>query len=129
MTVLNIIDVLPFDSVEAVADRRPVVDDEALAIARAAIDELNATGASALWRRVDEFDERPREMSLRNRGVLDRDDLRAAVDRIDAGLRCTLERTAVRIRDFAMAQRSCLQPLRMPVSDTGLVVGHDLVPI
>ncbi len=129
MTVLNTVDVLPFETVEAVADRRPVVDDEALAIARAAIDDLNATGASALWRRVDEFDERPREMSLRNRGVLDRDDLRRAVDRIDADLRRTLERTAARVRDFAVAQRSCLQPLRMPVPDTGLIVGHDLVPI
>lgn len=121
--------VLPIESIESIADRRPAVDPEALVSARASIEALIRDGDVALRSQVAAFAEWSPTDATRSRLRFDRDDLRAAVDRIDPALRATLERTADRIRAFAIDQRACLTALRLPVPGTDLVAGHDLVPI
>ena len=39
-----------------------------------------------------------------------------------------IERSADRIRDFAELQSSC-SPCRTEVTDTGITIGHDIVPL
>lgn len=121
--------VLPVETVEAMVDRRPAVDADALEVARASLGELVRDGAVALRRSIEAFDEWSPADPTRSRCRFDPDDLRAAVDRIPRDLRDTVDRTADRIRDFATAQLGCLRPLRMPVPGTDLVAGHDIVPL
>ena len=121
--------ILPIESVEAVAGRRPAVDPDALRIAGDSIESLRVEGEAALRRFIADFDEWAPSDAARASMRFDRDDLRAAVDRIDPELRATIERTTERIRAFATAQLSCLSSLRMPIAGTDLVAGHDVVPI
>lgn len=121
--------VLPFETVDAMVDRRPALDADALEVARASLDALVRDGAVALRRSIEAFDEWSPTDPTRSRCRFDPDDLRAAVDRITPELRGTLERTADRIRAFATAQLGCLRSLRLPVPGTDLVAGHDLVPM
>jgi phosphoribosyl-ATP pyrophosphohydrolase/phosphoribosyl-AMP cyclohydrolase/histidinol dehydrogenase len=52
--------------------------------------------------------------------------LRAARDGLETPQRELLERTADRIRDFALAQRNCLRDLSFPIP--GGSAGHDCIP-
>ena len=121
--------ILPFESIEAMTDRRPALEEEALAVARTSLESLRVDGATALRDRIAAFEEWAPSDESRRRVRFDRDDLRGAVDRLETEDRGTIERTAGRIREFAEAQRACLRALRMPVAGTNLVAGHDLVPL
>lgn len=115
---------LPDRTVDATVSSPPAIDPEALEVARSILQELDEGGVEALERVVDRFKESTDGPILR-----DRDDCRAAVDRLSPEVRRAIESAAARVRTFAEAQRGCLKPLRMEMPGTGLEVGHDLVPL
>ncbi len=115
---------LPDRAVDATVSSPPAIEPGALEIARSILRELEEGGVAALERIVDRFEESTDGPILR-----DRDDCRAAVDRLSPEVRRSIESAAARIRAFAEAQRDCLKPLRMEMPGTGLEVGHDLVPL
>ena len=115
---------LPDRSVEEAVSSRPAIDPEARRVAASILRSLAEGGVPVLEELVSRFGESPDGPSWR-----DRDDCRAAVDRLPSEVRRAIESAGDRIRAFAEAQRACLKPLRMEVPGTGLEVGHDLVPL
>ena len=117
--------VLPIENVEAIVDRRPTLDADAIQEARSTLRDLERRGREALLERIDRFQERFDSGAT----LLDRADFAAARDRIDRPTRRAIEAAAGRIRDFASAQMATLSPLDMPVPGTGLRAGHEIVPL
>lgn len=106
---------------ECITSLRPnALDAPTLEGAREIIDAVRREGVDALRRYAVRFGERSPTDPL----VLDRDAMRAALDRLDATTRAVLERAASRIRAFALAQRASLKDLDTPVP--GGRAGHTI---
>ena len=101
---------------------RAAIDPAALADAAAIIEQVRQGGAAALEQIAIRFGERRAGEPL----VLDRADMRRALDTIHAEDRAVLERAAERIAQFARAQRASVRPLAMPVA--GGQDGHTVEP-
>ena len=117
--------VLPIECVEAIVDRRPTLDPDAVREARSTLLDLERRGRDALMERIDRFQERFDTGAT----ILDRSDFAAARDRIDRPTLQAIEAAAGRIRDFASAQMAALSPIDVAVPGTGLRAGHEIVPM
>lgn len=109
------------DQLEAI--RREAVDGTTLADAAKIVADVREGGTGALRRWAERFGERTAEQPLR----IDRDQLQRAFDGLPADQRTLLERTARRIKAFALAQRAALQDLSMPVA--GGKAGHSIAAV
>lgn len=103
--------------------RPDALDAATLAGAREIVDAVRREGADALRRYAVRFGERSESDPL----LLDREAMTAALDRLDAPTRAVLERTASRIRAFALAQRTSINDLDIPVP--GGRAGHTIEPM
>lgn len=101
--------VVDFDSVGAL--RREPFDPRAGATARRIVSEVREGGTPALRALAESFGDRQPGEPL----VLGPDVLEAAFGRASADTRGVLERTAVRIRRFAEAQRRALGEVTVPI--------------
>jgi len=103
--------------------RRDGVDAGALAVARAVLDDLGARGDAAAL----EHARRLGDLRAGEPFCYSPEALARARDRLPATERALLERTAERIRAFALAQRACLSDLTVAIP--GGVAGHTLIPV
>jgi histidinol dehydrogenase len=113
-------------TVEAAEVRRlaPRATDPATrADAARLVEEVRSGGEAALRRLAGELDGLAAGAPL----VLGREELEAARRALPAEQRALLERTAERIRAFALAQRSALSEVSVPVP--GGRAGHEVVPV
>lgn len=99
------------------------IDDATLAGARAILDDVRAEGLAGLRRHAEQLG----DLAPGAPAVLGRDALAAAAARLPDAQRAVLERTADRVRAFALAQRACFAPLDAPV--LGGRAGHALAPV
>ncbi len=121
----NIESILPNEDLDEIDVSTCTIDAEAVMVAEKTIDDLDVRGEEALLEYISKYDESP----YGKRVLLDRDDLRSAVDRVDQDVRRVIERSSDRIRDFAELQASCMSACRMDVTDTGITIGHEVVPL
>jgi histidinol dehydrogenase len=103
--------------------RRGGLDPQTIAQARAILDDIEREGEPAVRRHAERLgDLRPGGPLLYAPGDLD-----AARERLSRETRTLLERTAERIRAFAVAQRGCLTDLAVPIP--GGHAGHTCIPV
>jgi phosphoribosyl-ATP pyrophosphohydrolase/phosphoribosyl-AMP cyclohydrolase/histidinol dehydrogenase len=105
------------------------IDEPTLAAARTILDDIAARGdAAAIEHAIRLGDLRPNQPHFYTPA-----DLAKARNRLPVAQRELLERTADRIRRFALAQRECLRALSMPIpGDDNRIAGeagHDCIPI
>jgi len=107
------------------ADRppSPPLDDPILPEVRAIIRDVRERGEGG----VQDHALRLGDLKPGQPLVLGRDDMAAALDKIDAPDRSALERAAQRIRAFAEAQREAIRPMSMAIP--GGRAGHTIEPI
>jgi phosphoribosyl-ATP pyrophosphohydrolase/phosphoribosyl-AMP cyclohydrolase/histidinol dehydrogenase len=103
--------------------RRRAVDRETLTGAAAILADIELRGE----RGVLDHARRLGDISDASRILCQRADLTAALDRLPAGERAVLERTAGRIRAFAEAQRRCMADLEAEFE--GGRTGHTCLPV
>jgi len=103
--------------------RREPVDPETLAAAAKIVEGVRSGGEAALRRYAERFGDRRPGDPL----VLGPEELAAARDRLPAGNRALLERTAERIAAFARAQRGALAETTVAVP--GGRAGQQVVPV
>lgn len=102
---------------------RSAVDRATLEAAARILDDVRSAGAPAVRTHAEKFGDIGKDGPL----LLDRPALDDAVAQLDKASRGVLERAAERIRRFAMAQRSALLAVDMPVD--GGRAGHRVVPV
>ena len=102
--------------------REPLFDEATAARAAAIVAEVRAGGEAALRRWA-------RELDGLGEGKLfyGPDDCRLSLASLDPGARSLLERTAERIRTFALGQRSALSSFTMEIP--GGFAGHEVLPV
>lgn len=105
------------------SDSGATLDQRTLDGARAIIDRVRAGGDEALREYAEKFKERAPGQPL----AVGRDEMNGALERINADDRAVLERTAERIRSFALAQRDALRDMETGIP--GGRAGHSVVPI
>lgn len=104
--------------------RRNPVDKKALAAAEVIVEAVREDGEAALRRYAMQFGELQEGAPL----VFTRDaELREAFDKISQEERDCLERTAERIRTFALAQKGALTEVTVPIP--GGEAGHTVEPV
>jgi phosphoribosyl-ATP pyrophosphohydrolase/phosphoribosyl-AMP cyclohydrolase/histidinol dehydrogenase len=103
--------------------RRSPVDPEALRDATPIVEDVRARGEAALR----EHAERLGDLAAGAPLFRSKDELKLALASLPADQRGVLERTAVRIRAFAEAQKESLQALEAPVP--GGRAGHSIEPV
>ena len=103
--------------------RRDPVDAATLAGARALVDAVRDGGEPALRAAAERFGDLPPGAPL----VLPRAALDAALASLPAADHALLERTAARVRAFALAQRAALGDLTVPIP--GGRAGHTVAPV
>ena len=103
--------------------RRIPIDAKALSIAQGVVDDVRETGESALIKYAERFG----EVQPGGKLVYERSELEAGLALIDEGDRMLLERTADRIREFAMAQRESLREFQVKIP--GGVAGQRVTPV
>lgn len=106
-----------------VGDLSASLDAETLSGAQRIVDEVRAGGESAIRTYARQFGERTDDQPL----LIGREELEAAVERIDENDAELLRRVAKRISDFAQAQLDCLKSLEMKVP--GGLAGHTIEPV
>ena len=111
----------PAAEVRALAPRP--IDAETRAAAERIVEEVRVGGEDALRRHAERLDGLRAGAPLR----VERGELEEALDRLPAEQRSLLERTAERLRTFALAQRSALSEVEVPVP--GGRAGHSLAPV
>ena len=99
------------------------LDVQTLAQSQAIVDEVRSGGESAIRKFAAQFNERTDEQPI----VIERRELEAAAQRIDAEDLALLQRVAKRIGDFAQAQLDSVTALSTPVP--GGTAGHTIEPI
>lgn len=102
---------------------RPSLDPRALADAATIIEQVRIGGRKAVVALATRFGERTASEPL----LLDREDMRRALDALDPDDRGVLERTADRIAAFASAQRDCIRPLSLSIAEGQ--AGHTVEPV
>lgn len=100
----------------------PVAPDAA-ATAKACLAEVAASGESAVRKFAEKFGDIEAGAPL----LLDKAVLKAAFDALDPTERDALERTAVRVRAFADAQRAAVTDVEVPIP--GGFAGHTVAPV
>ena len=108
---------------QVTAIRREAVDGATLAGAAEIVTDVREAGTDALRRWAGKFGELTAEQPI----SINRDELLRAFDGLPADQRALLERTARRIKAFALAQRATLRDLSMPVP--GGKAGHSIAPV
>jgi len=103
--------------------QRSAVDRPTLEAAGAIVEDVRTRGGDAVREHAERFGDLERGRAL----VIERPELDEAVARLDKASRGVLERSAERIRKFAVAQRSALLAVDMPVD--GGRAGHRVVPV
>jgi len=109
--------------------------DERPALSRRGIDDVTIREAGAILRDIDargdaavlEHATRLGDLTPGAPCLFPPAMLRAALDGLGSSDRSLLERTAGRIREFAVAQRSCLRDLNMAIP--GGAAGHECIPV
>ena len=118
---------LPFKIIKAesfeVGDLSASLDPDTLADAESIISEVRQDGEVGIRVYARKFKERTDDQPL----LIERDELEAAIDRLDSADVELLKRVAQRIGDFAKAQLDCLSALETPVP--GGLAGHTIEPI
>jgi len=115
--------VVPFDALDALVRDREPVDSETLARAARIVDDVRVHGDEAVIRYAQEHDALLEGEPL----LVERPELERALDAVSAEDRALLERTAARIRRFAEAQRTGLEPVTVPID--GGRAGHLVAPV
>lgn len=115
-------DLLPTRSIASFKPQPSSLDSATLDAARSIVEAVREEGDSALNGFIADFENRESDPL-----VLDRDALETAAARLPEGSLALLERTADRIRRFALAQRACITPMAVPIP--GGRAGHTLAPI
>lgn len=105
------------------AARAEAFDDRTLASARAVVEDVRTHGEAAIRREAERFGEITPGAPL----FVDRVALRSALDALPTDQRRLLERTAERIRGFALAQRAALADVTVPIP--GGRAGHRVTPV
>jgi phosphoribosyl-ATP pyrophosphohydrolase/phosphoribosyl-AMP cyclohydrolase/histidinol dehydrogenase len=114
----------PDRSREELLSRQPSgIDGATLSAAGEIVEAVRRGGLTALRAQAERWGDVAPGAPL----LLERSALLAALERLPKDQRELLERTAQRIRTFALAQKACLQPLDLAVP--GGRAGHDLVPL
>jgi len=90
---------------------------------RAIVDDVRTNGNAALQAYATKFDGWQHGAPW----LIERAELRKALDSLDGPTRDLLERTAGRIRDFAKAQRAALSDIVVPIA--GGRAGHTVIPM
>lgn len=108
---------------ELLATRREAVASEALDAARQIVDAVRAGGEAALRRYAERFGEVTPGAPL----VVEPEELRVALECMTSDDRARLERVAVRIGEFAEAQRNALSGVNVAIP--GGVAGHWVGPV
>lgn len=104
--------------------RRNPVDKKARSVAETIVEAVKTEGEPALRRYAEQFGELKPGATL----VYTRDkELKAAYDAISAEERACLERTAARIKAFAIAQRDSISEVTIPIP--GGEAGHTVEPV
>lgn len=103
--------------------KRVAVDRATLESAGRIVDDVRSRGVAAVREHAEKFGDIAPGATL----VLDRPVLDDAVAQLDKASRGVLERAAERIRRFAVAQRSALLAVDMPIE--GGRAGHRVVPV
>jgi len=98
-------------------------DPETLATAARIVRDVRKRGEVALRKHAERFGDVPRGAPL----YYDRPELARALAGLAPADRVRLERVAARIRAFAVAQRSALGPVRVPVP--GGIAEHHIAPV
>lgn len=114
---------VPFAELDAFVREREPVDTETLQRAARIVDEVRTGGDAALLGFARQHDGLSEGTPL----VLERPALERALDAISAEDRALLERTALRIRRFAEAQRLALESTAVPIE--GGRAGHLVTPV
>jgi len=100
--------------------RRAAVDADTLTAASVIVEDVRARGEVALRAHATRLGDLPEGAPL----LLDRDALKRAFDAQPAEVQALLERTAARVRAFAVAQRAALSAVDVEVP--GGRAGHDI---
>ena len=91
---------------EVTSTRVDSLDQETLAAAQEIVRSVKSSGDGALVGFINRFEERTVDQL-----IFEREDLRAAFERLSIGTQEVLVRTSERIRSFAQAQMNCLSAL------------------
>jgi len=103
--------------------RRAAIDASTLAAAAAIVEDVRLRGEAALREHAERLGDVAPGAPL----VVGPDGLAAALASLDASDRAVLERTAARIKGFALAQRNSIRGMEMAVP--GGRAGHAVVPV
>ncbi|MEZ6317481.1 MAG: histidinol dehydrogenase [Phycisphaerales bacterium] len=103
--------------------RRSAIDADTLAGASEIVERVRREGGAGVRAYAERFGERAPGEAL----VLGRAAMRAALEALDGCIRAVLERTGDRIRAFALAQRSAIRDVDVPIP--GGRAGHTVEPI
>ena len=103
--------------------RRAAIDASTLAAAAAIVEDVRLRGEPALREHAERLGDVAPGAPL----VVGPDGLAAALASLDASDRAVLERTAARIKGFALAQRNSIRGMEMAVP--GGRAGHAVVPV
>ena len=87
------------------------------------VDSVRSQGVNAIRQFANQFGERSDDQPL----LIEREQMKAATERIDQSDLDLLKRVAERIRSFADAQLNCLSELKTPVP--GGFAGHTIQPV
>ena len=99
-----------------------VVDSAVKRSAENIVNFVRCEGDRALLESIEQFEHRAPEQLL-----LNRDQMRAAFERLPCDVKGLLERTHSRIERFAIAQLSSVKALKLEIP--GGCVGHQLAPL
>jgi histidinol dehydrogenase len=102
-------------------NRSQAFDNETLTNVRSMLSEIKANGDKEIIKLSKKFD------GLDGEFIIQPADLKVAFDSLSNDDQALLIRTADRIRDFAIAQKSCLTSLKFSIP--GGYAGHDILPI
>ena len=118
---------LPFKIIKAesfeAGDLSASLDPDTMADAESIISEVRQDGEVGIRVYARKFKERTDDQPL----LIEREELEAAISRLDSADVELLKRVAQRIGDFAKAQLDCLSALETPVP--GGLAGHTIEPI
>ena len=116
-------ELLPLRDAANAVRRGCAVEPGVLRQAQTIVDDVRTDGELALRR----WSEKLGDLEAGEAWIVERPQLEAALARIDGEVRAVLERTAARIRRFAVAQREMFQPVELEIE--GGRAGHTVAPV
>ena len=100
-----------------------MLDAETLGVAERILDDVEADGLDAVRRHAEALG----DLATGDELIVERPRLERALEEVGPEVAGGLERTAERVRAFALAQRACLDPLE--TTTAGLRAGHRVAPV